>query len=87
MAKVYVIHCTKRIPKMTEEQKEGLKKAIGEASAKMPAVKLAGVMWDPGTGVGVAEYDAPDAKAVEEFNKAIGAPPNDAVVQVEPLVL
>jgi hypothetical protein len=87
MAKVYVVHCTKRIPKMTEEQKEGLKKAIGEASAKMPAVKLAGVMWDPNTGIGVAEYDAPDAKAVEEFNKAIGAPPNDAVVQVEPLVL
>ena len=89
MPKFYLVHYTEkvRIPKMTEEQKAGMKKAIGETSAKMPAVKFNGVMWNPDTGIGIADIDAPDAKAVEEFLKAMGAPPNDAVVQVEPLVL
>lgn len=87
MPKFYAIHYTKRITKMTAEQAEGLKKAIGEASAKMPAVKFNGVMWDPNTGIGVGDCDAPDLKAVEEFMKAIGAPPCDVVAQVEPMVL
>jgi hypothetical protein len=85
MPKFYAIHYTKRITKLAPEQAEGLKKAIGEASAKMPAVKFNGVMWDPNTGVG--DCDAPDVKAVEEWMKAIGAPPCDIVVQVEPMVL
>ncbi len=89
MPKFYAIHYTEkvRIPKLTPEQAEGLKKAIGEAATKMPAVKFNGVMWNPDTGIGVCDIDAPDLKAVEEFNKAIGASPNDIVVQVEPLVL
>jgi hypothetical protein len=89
MAKFYSIHYTEkvRIPKLTAEQKAGLKKAIGEAATKMPKVKFNGVMWDPKTGIAVAECDAPDLKAVQEFNKAINAPPADVVIQVEPLVL
>ena len=87
MPKFYAIHYTKKIPKMTEAQKAGLKKALGEAAKKMPAVKFNGAMWDPKTGIGVADCDAPNLKAAEEFMKAIGAPPCDVVVQVEPMVL
>ena len=89
MAKFYCVHYSEknRIPKMTAEQAAGLKKAIGDASAKMPAVKFNGVMWDPNTGIGIGDIDAPDAKAAEEFLKAIGAPPNDMLLPVEPLVL
>lgn len=89
MAKIYVIHCTEgnRIPPLTPEQAAGLKKAIGETSAKMPKVKFAGVMANPDTGIGVGEFDAPDAKAVEEFLKAIGITGYDVVVPVQPLEL
>ena len=89
MPKFYAIHYTEkvRIPKLTPEQAAGLKKAIGEAATKMPAVKFNGVMWNPNAGIGVADCDAPDLKAAEEFMKAIGAPPCDIVVQVEPMVL
>ena len=89
MGKFYVIHYSEkgRIPKLTAEQAAGLKKAIEDASAKMPAVKSNGVMWDPNTGIGIGDIDAPDLKAVQEFLKAINAPPNDIVVPVEPLEL
>jgi hypothetical protein len=89
MPKFYCVHYTEkaRIPKMTAEQKAGLKKAIGEASAKMPAVKFNSVMWDPNTGIGFADIDAPNAQAAQDFLKAINAPPNDMLLPVEPLVL
>jgi hypothetical protein len=87
MPKFYAIHYTKKIPKLTPEQAAGLKKAIAEAAKKMPQVKFNGAMWNPKSGIGVADCDAPDMKAAEEFMKAIGAPPCDIVVQVEPMVL
>ena len=88
MAKFYVIHYTAngRLPKLTPEGGEALKSLLGQLLAQNPAVKYNGTMFDPGTGIGVCDWEGPDLKAVEDVVKALGVP-NDAVVPVEPLTL
>lgn len=86
MAKFYVFHYTDKgkIPPLTPEQGAEIKKAMEDALAKNPAVKYNGTMFDPNTGIGICDFDAPTAKDVEAILIADGAP-YDIVVPVEPL--
>jgi len=88
MAKFLVMHYTDKgkISPLTPEQGAEIKKAMEDALAKNPAVKYNGTMWDPSTGIGVCDFDAPTAKDVEDVLAAEGAP-YDVVVPVEPLHL
>jgi hypothetical protein len=86
--KVYVIHCTEkgRIPRLTPEQAQSLKEALGKALAAIPGVRYNGTMYEPQTGIGVCDWDAPSPQTVEDILRQLGIP-YDAVVAVQPLVL
>ncbi len=86
--KVYAVHCTEkgRLPKLTAEQAKGLKEGMGKALAANPGVTYNGTMFDPSTGIGVCDWEAPDAATVEKILKELGVP-FDAVVPVQKLEL
>jgi hypothetical protein len=88
MPKFYVIHYTEkgRLPRLTPEQAPAMKKAMQDTLAKNRNLKYNGTMFDSKTGIGVCDWDAPTAQAVEDVMKALGVP-YDAVVPVEPLKL
>ena len=88
MAKFYVFHFTEkgRIPKLTPEDMEAMKKALPDILAKTPGLQLNGTMYDPTTGIGICDWDSPTKEAVEGVQKALQIP-YDAVVPVEPLIL
>ena len=89
MAKFYAIHYTegRRLPNLTPEQAAGLKQAIGDTMGKMAGVTFNGAMFNPDTGIAIADIDAPDLQTAEEFCKAINSPPYDTIVEVQPLEL
>lgn len=86
--KVYAIHCTEkgRLPKLSPEQAAALKEGMGKALAATPGITYNGTMFDPGTGIGVCDWEAPDAATVEKMLKELGVP-FDAVVPVQKLEL
>ena len=84
MPKVIVVHYTEsgRIPKLTEEQKKEIEKKAGEALKENPDVKFNGTFVNE-EGIGICDWEAPDAETVEKIVKeAIGAP-YDKVIAVE----
>lgn len=86
--KLYVFHYTEqgRIPQLTPEVGKALKKALPEILANNPGVKYNGTMFDPSTGIGICDWEASDAKTVENIMNAMQIP-FDTVVPVQSLVL
>ena len=76
----------KRIVEPPPEAREAVKKGLGEAIAKRPGVKFAGVFYDPATKIGIADWEAPDAKSVEGVLNELQLP-FDVVIPVVPLEL
>ena len=88
MAKIIVFHFTEkgRLPKLTPEQGQSIKANLEKALKENPTVKFNGT-WIDAEGVGICDWEAPNAEIVEKIVKeAIGAP-YDKVVKVEPLQL
>lgn len=88
MPKVIVFHLNEkgRLPKLTPEQGQAIKNSLEKALQENPQVKYNGTYVNA-EGIGICDWEAPDAETVEKIVKeAIGAP-YDAVVAVEPLQL
>lgn len=85
MAKVLVFHYTEkgRLPKLTPEQVEGVKKALAAEIKKYPGVQFHGTFVDE-KGRGVCYWEAPNAEVVEEIvKKVIGEAPVDGTAVVK----
>jgi len=81
MARVLVIHLNNRMPKLDEKAKRELLKKAQELLFKYPGVKFNGTFVDD-DGVGICDWDAPDAETVERIVRELGAP-YDKVVAVK----
>lgn len=88
MPKFYAIHYTDdgKLPELNPLQRITLKRGIEKALARNPDVKYNGTMFDPNTGIGVCDWDAPAASDVKSILENVGAP-YDVVIPVEPLKL
>lgn len=86
--RIYALHYTEkgRLPKLTAEQAAALKEGMAKALAASPGVAYNGTMFDPASGIGVCDWEAPDAGTVEKILKDLGVP-FDAVVPVQKLEL
>ena len=84
MARILVIHYTEkgRLPKLTPEQQEEINERLAKALEENPEVKCKGVYVDA-EGIGVCEWEAPDAKIVEKIVRDVIKAPYDKVVLVE----
>jgi hypothetical protein len=87
MARILELHLTPkgRVPKPTPEQAKSFNEALRKALKENPKVKYKGTFVDK-EGVGICDWEAPNAEAVEKIVKALGLP-YDAIVQVEALKL
>lgn len=83
MARVLVVHYTEsgRFPKLTDEKKSEIQKKAGEVLKRYPEVRFNGSYIDE-DGIGVCEFEAPNAEVVEKFCKELGAAPYDKVIVV-----
>lgn len=81
MPKVLVIHYTEsgRLPRFTDEQKSEIQRKASEILKKYSEVKFNGSYADE-DGVGICEFEAPNAEVVEKFCKELGAAPYDKVI-------
>lgn len=86
--RIYALHVTEkgRLPKLSPEQAAALKEGMAKALADNPGVKYNGTMFDPVTGIGVCDWEAPGVGTVEKILANLGVP-FDAVVPVEKLEL
>lgn len=85
MARVLVFHYNNRLPKLSEEQIEEVKKSFAEVLKDYPDVKYNGT-WVNEEGLGICDWEAPSADVVKEVvEKALGpqGPPVDEVVEVK----
>jgi hypothetical protein len=83
--KIIEFHFTEkgRLPKIGPEQVEGLKKKFAEILKEYPDVKYNGT-YANAEGMGICDWDAPNADVVKEIvAKALGAPPADPVIIVQ----
>ena len=76
-----MIHLNNRLPKLDEAAKQALLKKAQELLARYPGVKFNGSFVDD-EGVGICDWEAPDAETVERIVKELGAP-YDKVVAVK----
>lgn len=83
MVRVVVIHYTERgrLPRVPEERRREIFEKLVELLKRRPHVKFNGTYVDD-NGVGICEWEAPSAEAVEEVLRALGTP-YDAVVEVK----
>jgi hypothetical protein len=81
LVRVLVIHVRKRMPKLDEKAKGGLLSRAQEVLKRYPNVQFKGTFVDD-SGVGVCEWEAPDAATVEKIVKELKAP-YDKVVAVK----
>ena len=88
MVRVLVIHCTEKgkLPKMTPEQGEELKKTVGKFLEENPDVTYNGSFLDP-DGVGICDFEAPSAEVIERLVRDLVKAPYDVIVPVEKLEL
>jgi hypothetical protein len=88
MVKVLVFHYTDKgkLPRLSPEEAETIKKSIDEALQANPEVRLNGVFVNE-EGVGVCDWEAPNAEVVEKIVKEKIRAPYDSVVAVEKLEL
>lgn len=86
--KYYVFHYTEsgRIPKLTPEAGESVKKVLPDILLKTQGLSFNGTMYDPETGIGICDWDSPNKEAVERAMDALQIP-YDAVIPVQPLIL
>ena len=85
MAKVLVFHYTDkgRLPKLSPEEIEGIKKKLGAEVEKHPDVKFNGTFVDE-EGSGICYWEAPNAEVVNEIIKEVlGEPPVDGTAVVK----
>jgi len=84
MAKVLVFHYTEggRLPKLSKKELEDIMKQFYEVLKDYPEVKFNGTYVDE-NGMGICDWDAPNADVVKEIvEKVLGAPPADPVIVV-----
>ncbi|NQE45177.1 hypothetical protein C5S31_04030 [ANME-1 cluster archaeon GoMg2] len=85
MAKVVVFHYTKegRLPKLNKKELEDIMNQFYDVLKDYPEVKFNGTYVDE-NGMGICDWDAPNAEVVKEIvKKVLGAPPNDPTIVVE----
>jgi len=85
MAKILVFHYTEKgkLPKLTKEQLNDICNKIYDELKNYPDVKFNGTFIDE-EGRGICDWDAPNAKVVEEIIvKVLGAPPVDGMSVVK----
>jgi len=88
IAKVIEFHFTEkgRLPKISPEELEGFKKKFADILKEYPDVKYNGTYTNE-EGMGICDWDAPNAEVVKEIvTKALGAPPADPVIVVEKIM-
>jgi hypothetical protein len=84
LVRVLVIHLRKRMPKLDEKAKGELLSRAQEVLKRYPNVQFKGTFVDD-SGVGVCEWEAPDAATVEKIVKELKAP-YDKVVAVKQIL-
>lgn len=85
MAKVLVFHYTEegRLPKLSKKELEDIMKQFYEVLKDYPEVKFNGTYVDE-NGMGICDWEAPNAEVVKEIvKKVLGAPPADPVIVVK----
>ena len=85
MPKVLVFHYTAegRLPKLSPEQRDEIKKKFDEVLKDYPDVKFNGAYVNE-EGMGICDWEAPNAEVVKEIvNKALGSPPHDPTIVVK----
>jgi hypothetical protein len=85
MAKVIEFHFTEkgRLPKFSPEELEGFKKKFVEILKEYPDVTYNGTYANE-EGMGICDWDAPNAEVVQEIvTKALGVPCADPVIVVQ----
>lgn len=85
MAKVIVFHFTEqgRLPKLTKEQLIEIRNKFLDVLKEYPEVRFNGTYVDE-RGMGICDWEAPNAEVVKEIvKKVLGAPPVDPVIIVE----
>lgn len=85
MAKVVVFHYTAegRLPKLSLEELENLKKMFDEVLKNYPDVKFNGTYVNE-EGMGICDWEAPNTEVVKEIvNKVLGSPPKDPTIVVK----
>ncbi len=85
MAKVLLFHYTEggRVPKLSQKELEDIMKQLYEVLKGYPEVKFNGAYLDE-NGMGICDWEAPNAEVVKEIEKKVmGAPPADPVIVVK----
>ena len=85
MAKVLVFHYTDagRVPKLSKKELEDIMKQFYEVLKGYPEVKFNGAYVDE-DGMGICDWEAPNADVVKEILKNVmGAPHADPVIVVK----
>lgn len=86
MAKVLVLHCTEkgRLPQLSPEEVQGIKKALDAEIEKYPGVEFQGTFANE-EGQGVCCWEAPSAEEVKKIVKAVmgDEAPVDAIIEVQ----
>lgn len=75
------MHLKKKVPKLDEKAKQELSKKVQELLSKYPNVKFNGTFVDE-SGIGICDWEAPDAGTVERIVKELKVP-YDKVVAVK----
>jgi len=85
MAKILVFHYTEegRLPKLSKKELEDIMTQLYEVLKDYPEAKFNGTYVDE-NGMGICDWEAPNANIVKEIlKKVLGAPPADPVIVVE----
>ena len=85
MAKVLVFHFTEegRLPKLSDEERKEIMNRFYEVLKEYPDVRFNGTYVDE-NGMGICDWEAPNAEVVREIvKKALGKPPVDPVIVVK----
>ncbi len=84
MVRVFVMRYNKgRLPpaNLTEEMKIDIKEKVGEFLKENPDVKFNG-LWVNDDGIGICDWEAPDAETVRKAVEAVGST-YDEVIEVK----
>ena len=86
--RILVFHLNEggRLPALTPELGQAVKAGIQQAVRDNPSITYYGTQFDPTTGIGVCDWEAPSTEEVEAIFQRLGVP-YDKVVAVQPLVL
>ncbi len=85
MEKVLIFHYTEegRLPKLSKKELEDIMAQLYEVLKDYPEVKFNGTYVDE-NGMGIYDWNAPNANIVKEIvKKVLGTPPADPVIMVK----